>query len=210
MPQDEGLLAGVAAVIDEWCGLAVRRNGGARRRTLSSKKTAILLSEEVRSQSMRKRGDVLTPMLARIESNWRSAGCRGYSSKTWVLRQCIAPTAEKKQEETLERVITEALGKRWSNQLATCSGLIKNRNEGRRSVDLVHDLGGGRYEFIELKYKDGEGGRYGSDNPLHAAWEIVCYGLLYLLTRQRMACDAEKPVLSAEEVRLVVLAPAGY
>ena len=211
MDKQESILSGVNDLIDQWCGLAHRTDCGTRSPKYANKTAAILLSDNDHSRSVPAQGDILGSMYDRIESNWRLGGCRNPSRNTWVLRQRTAPTnAEKKPEETLERVMAQALGETWSNQLATCSGLIRGRQEGRRSVDLVHDLGGNSYEFIELKYKNGDRGRFGSNNPLHATWEIVCYGLLYVLARRRLDIEGEKPVLSAHEIRLVVLAPSGY
>lgn len=219
-PVGASILEGVDEAIDKWLGLTdgPRYRRGTRIREkkkalYSINKAAQDLSRNAKSaeQCALSRGDILNELLKIIESNWENGGRRNPSRNTWVLRQRTAPTdPKKKPEETLERVMAEALGETWSNQLATCSGLIEGRREGRRSVDLVHDLGGSCYEFIELKYKNGDRGRFGSNNPLHATWEIVCYSLLYVLARRHLRGEVERPVLAAKEVQLAVLAPSGY
>ncbi len=67
----------------------------------------------------------------------------------------------------------------WTNQMPVASGLTKEKEGGRR-IDLVHRCkGGDSYDFIELKTS----GPDDSDNPLHAAMEILIYGLAYVYSR---------------------------
>lgn len=67
----------------------------------------------------------------------------------------------------------------WTNQMPVASGLT-NEKEGGRRIDLVHRCpGGSAYDFIELKTS----GPDDNDNPLHAAMEILIYGLVYVYSR---------------------------
>ena len=74
----------------------------------------------------------------------------------------------------------------------------------RCAVDLVFRVGEQSFELIELKVE--------SDTPLRAAVEIVQYGLLYALARDRYpeTQHASKDLLRAKDVHLRVLAPTNY
>jgi hypothetical protein len=100
----------------------------------------------------------------------------------------------------LERAIAAA-GGGWSNQVPICSGVAGPSADRRRAIDLVHQVDEGHFAFLELKIA--------SDTPLYAAIEIIGYGCVWLLSRGRGAAAASE-LLAAQQVDLVVLAPAEY
>ncbi len=89
--------------------------------------------------------------------------------------------------------------------MPVASGLAGPSVGKRAVVDLVK-RSGDAYLFIELKV--------GSDTPLFAAIEILLYGVLFQWSKDNqhlLGYDAEdQPVLSAQEVSLIVLAPAAF
>ncbi len=104
----------------------------------------------------------------------------------------------------------------WTNQMPVASGLT-DHPEGKRCIDLVHCCGGGAYDFIELKTS----GPNDSDNPLHAAIEILLYGLIYVFSRvhrEKLNYDASnsnpsKPNVLSDDtkiVNLLVIAPKAF
>jgi hypothetical protein len=98
--------------------------------------------------------------------------------------------------------------KDWTNQVPVAAGLTSAKDDNGRHIDLVHDCGGGTYEFIELKVRD--------SNPLFAAMEILKYGLLYVLCRENedVLTKHQKVkngrLLGAGHIHLCVLAPPSY
>jgi hypothetical protein len=75
---------------------------------------------------------------------------------------------------------------------------------------LAHRVNDREYELIELKFGTEENS--GSDHPLFAAFEVVQYGLMYLLFRRRHfeQLESHHHLLRANRVRLIVLAPARW
>jgi hypothetical protein len=214
MEESRSALNGVVGMIEEWLGVAGIADYGDSQQDpkpkYASKKAAIDLSAEGGPLGGTTDKNLLVELLNRINTNWRQGGCRDPSDETWTLgkEERLSPES-KSQEVILERLIVRLLGETWTNQLPTCSGLIPGASEGRRSIDLVHDCGGGAYEFIELKFKDGTDGEHGSNNPLDTAWEILGYGLLYAHAR-RNNLRSESTLMKASTIHLVVLAPAGW
>lgn len=106
-------------------------------------------------------------------------------------------------EVVLERAIAKASvaadRNDWANQVPIASGVLGPSAERRRAIDLVHKRAEGHFEFVELKIA--------SDTPLYAAFEIISYAGVWLLSR-RDACGKE--LLEAKRVDLRVLAPAAY
>lgn len=90
-------------------------------------------------------------------------------------------------------------------------------SEGRRAIDLVYQQDGADdvYEFLELKIRRQDGS---ADTLLHAASEVLEYGLLYLFSRKNQSVlkYQDTPdvgryiVLTAREIRLRVLADTSY
>jgi hypothetical protein len=110
------------------------------------------------------------------------------------------------EELNLERLIVNACGDDWSNQMPAASGLDGPARDRRAAVDLVYREDPTTFSLIELKVK--------SDNPLFATLEILMYGLLFVWSKNNQAdlgYDREaQPVLAANTVTLAVLAPSNY
>jgi hypothetical protein len=127
--------------------------------------------------------------------NWRSE------------RQITLNSQNRSPEILLERAIA-ILGERgfsegWFNQVPVASGLVNGSADRRAAIDLVRHRND-KAEFIELKWE--------SDTPAYAAFEILRYGLAYLLSYiNRETFDyAENPLMRVREVSLRVLAPRIY
>jgi hypothetical protein len=133
-----------------------------------------------------------TKDIFRSPENWRFTVETYFNEKT--------TSTEKRLEKLFARHLEET--KTWANQVPTCSGFSDGR-DGKRSIDLVQDLGEGRFKFYELKTV--------SNSPTYATVEVLLYGLIYLLARKRCAILAKTPtrLLEAKEVQLIVLAPEG-
>jgi hypothetical protein len=127
------------------------------------------------------------------------------SSQNWRwAKQLKITEGNPSREKQLEKAIACHTGDDWVNQVPTSSGVVGS-GERHRNLDLVHRRAPGRFEFIELKVN--------SDNPLFAAIEIVCYGLVYLCSRRNaglLGYPHHNDLLRATEVDLQVLAPATY
>jgi hypothetical protein len=132
------------------------------------------------------------------------ASSRLPSKKNWRLRHCtVIDPANKNPETVLEKAVAQRKDRHWMNQMPTCSGLVDQYGR-KANVDLVRATTNG-YEFIELKID--------SNNPLHAAMEILRSGILYVTSRQNAAqlkYDPTKPPLNSANIALVVLAPKTY
>jgi hypothetical protein len=88
--------------------------------------------------------------------------------------------------------------------IPVASGVLPDVDEGGRRIDLACRCANGDYEFLELKL-----GRH-CDTPLHAAVELLGYGLIYLFSREhgnRLGYDPLNPLLTATRIRLRVVAP---
>lgn len=143
-------------------------------------------------------------LLLNLESSPRFARS-GASLENWRFQKQLGDSPHNPSPEvTLERAIVRAMGGDWCNQVPAASGLWNAVADKRRAVDLVCRVEGQNFELIELKVE--------SDTPLRAAVEIVQYGLLYVLARERYpeTVRAGKDLLHAKEVHLRVLAPADY
>jgi hypothetical protein len=82
--------------------------------------------------------------------------------------------------------------------------VVDSSRHKRSAIDLVRREDARAFEFVELKIH--------SDTPLFAAFEIMQYGLVWLLSRRdRLLCGYRDCVLlDAETVHLRVLAPSSY
>jgi hypothetical protein len=151
-----------------------------------------------------------------IDSNWsKRSYAKNPSPENWRLKknpkkndEIKNANRERKLEVRLEREIIDIDWpdeNDWFNQIPVASGLVGARSDKRRAIDLVHRLGDGAYEFVELKVN--------SDTPLYAAMEILQYGVLYIFARRdNRIKDAalEKRLLKAKIIHLKVLAPEKY
>ena len=214
MDESKSVLNGVVGMIERWLGVEGDAKYGDSQKQpkpkYASKTAAIDLSAKGGPLGTISEANLLVELLERIQTNWEQGGCHAPSSETWELgkEEWLSPE-NKSHEVVLERLIVRLLNEHWTNQVPTCSGLIPGAGEGKRSIDLVHNCGGGEYEFIELKFKDGTDGGHGSNNPVDAAWEILGYGLLYAHAR-RNGLRKESPLMNASTIHLVVLAPSGW
>lgn len=151
-------------------------------------------------------GALIDGIYQRMVSNWtrcQSLPIQSRSAENW--RWCEPKTTlaehNPSKEVTLERRFIQAVAARgdWANQVPVASGIGGSANGRRRAIDLVHRRGDGAFDFIELKIA--------SDNPLFAAFEIIQYGMMWLLSRKH---DQASELLAAHDIRLSVLAPRDY
>lgn len=143
-----------------------------------------------------------------IAGNWRY--CQlitggGTSRENWRWRKpqlAIAPQ-NASPEVVLERALISSLERRgridWSNQVPIVSGVAGSSRERRRAIDLVHEVDPGHVELIELKVA--------SDTPLYAAFEIIGYTCIWLLSREGLT---RGPLLAATRLDAVVWAPVSF
>ena len=150
-------------------------------------------------------------ILSRIQTNlevpharWRTKG-GSMENWRWEKKLHLSPHS-KVDEKTVEKLISATCGEMWVNQVPTASGLIDEKCDQQCNIDLVHKTGEHCYEFIELKL-DGS-------TPLFAAFEIVKYTLLFLISREQRHVFKYivelNPLLWASSVHLVVLAPPEF
>jgi hypothetical protein len=140
-----------------------------------------------------------------VYSNWSD---RIPSQENWrVERQTTLAPHNKSPEVVLERAIA-ILGARgtlgnWYNQIPVASGMIDEKADKRAAVDLIH-VQKREVDFVELKW--------GSDTPAFAAFEILQYGIAYLLCRdkQNIFGYESKELMQSEYVSLQVLAPVEF
>ncbi len=129
------------------------------------------------------------------QENWRSE------------RQTTLNPRNRSPEVLLERAIA-ILGEReilegWFNQVPVASGLVDGLADRRAAIDLVRHRDD-KAEFVELKWE--------SDTPAYAAFEILRYGLAYLISyiNRETFKYTKKPLMNVKEVSLRVLAPRTY
>jgi hypothetical protein len=131
------------------------------------------------------------------DARWRA---KGGSEKNWRW--------EKKPKITPRAVVDEkaVCDECWVNQVPTASGLLDRTSETHCNIDLVRRTAENSYEFIELKYNDA--------TPIFAAFEILKYSLLLLISRERHEdfkySHERNPLLWAHTVNLIVLTLANY
>lgn len=147
---------------------------------------------------------------SRIASNWqlcRQAGIGSPSAANWRWRvpQLAISAHNTSPEVRLERaliVACERLGRSdWSNQVPVASGVAGANAERRRAIDLVHQRGPGHFELVELKVA--------SDTPLYAAFEIIGYTCIWLLSKLDLSAP-DNHLLTAQAIDAVVLAPTAF
>jgi hypothetical protein len=149
----------------------------------------------------------------RLDANWRAIMPRvskppSMQNFRWHHPKSSIGDGNASPEVTLERALIRACinanRKDWSNQVPVVSGIAGPRAYKKCAIDLVHRDEDGGFEFVELKVRSG--------TPLHAAIEILQYGLLWMLSRR----DRQKlrypsnAILDASALQLSVLAPASF
>jgi hypothetical protein len=220
----KSILDGVDDRIDQWLDtVGSRRPPRAGREAkeeepwYASGKAAQQMSMESGPTTDCGQENLLSELLEIIRENWRTGGCvyRG-KGRNWVLEKSpFLDPSNDSGEVVLERLAVLLFETDWAdpklfNQVATCSGLMPEKNEGGMHVDLVCDRGGNRYEFIELKYLDGRKGSFGSNNPLYAAFEVLVYGLLFIHAKESKGLLGKTPLQQAKQIQLTVLAPLAF
>lgn len=224
MTTKKSILDGVDDRIDHWLDAVGARRPPWAGREAKEKKPWYALGKAAQQMSIESgpttdlgKENLLADLLEIIDTNWRAGGCvyRG-ERRNWVLEKSPSLNPQNVSAEViLERLAVLLFETNWAhpklfNQVATCSGLMPEKNEGGMHVDLVCDQGRNRYEFIELKYLDGSRGAYGSNNPLYAAFEVLVYGLLFIHAKKSKGLLGETPLQHAERIQLTVLAPLDF
>jgi hypothetical protein len=185
LPFDTGILKGVGKNINEWFELVGDVKPFYHRENWR---------ELIRKCQNRNAHELLQSLLKRISDNYMAG-----SKQLWRWT-CNEGSQKMESEVGLERAIIGLKLPEWVNQVPTASGLCGPNSDRRRSIDLVRKRGDKEYDFIELKLND--------QNPLYAAMEVLCYGVLYLFCRQQGISGAPgSEVLQAKVVHLCVLAP---
>jgi hypothetical protein len=141
-----------------------------------------------------------------IASLFRTLNCSGWATQVgsnWVWREATPDHVTKSKEVALEREITKHDAETWTCQMSTSSGVQPGSLNRRRAIDLVRFNGNDQYAFVELKV--------GSDNPLHAAFEILGYALAYLQARnKKWKGEGSHNVFTAKQIELTVLGPEDW
>lgn len=153
--------------------------------------------------------DVLVDLVRRLH---RSMGAklrkRKPSAENWRWEtQTHILDRNKSPEVLIERAVA-LLAKRgclseWCNQIPVASGLVDHKSDKRAAVDLAK-LAGSRLDLYELKWT--------SDTPIYAAFEILRYGLAYLLchVNRTELGYTELDAMKVSTLGLNVLAPPSY
>jgi hypothetical protein len=205
---------GVSEVFDEWLGLTGQSCYGTQQGVpkYKSRQAAIDLSDKKGSltdqpplnaeQAIQRAMETLGTNIP--ETDWSPAD----SNWKWEKSLKIA-SHNPSQEKTLEKLTAFLLDDSWVNQVPVCNGLVASGRADPCRIDLAHRVAERKYELIELKF--GTEGTSGSDHPLFAAMEVVHYGLMYLLFRQRpLQVQRDHHLLQADQITLIVLAPAAW
>jgi hypothetical protein len=141
-------------------------------------------------------------LCATLDGPWWQKGASALG-RNWVWRDKVPPHLTESKEVVLERRLVQRSSERWTCQMSTSSGLRPGVRDSRRSIDIVQHIQEDEYRFIELKV--------GSDQPLYAMFEVLGYGLLYLLARQQgQRGDGRHDVMAARRIELVVLGPNSW
>ncbi len=198
------ILSGIEIHVDDWLKTAPKgKPPYYRHRAAANELTR-------RSAAITGTLEFLDTCYSQIHQNWLDAIDAGYSKpsrENWRWKRHLNLSPQNKSPELkLERAIVNACGENWSNQMPTASGLVGPAANKRAAVDLVYLHDSTTYSLIELKVE--------SDNPLFAAIEILIYGLLLVWSRnnrEKLGYDVQaQPILAANKVTLVVLAPNVY
>ena len=135
---------------------------------------------------------------------------RSRSTKLWSCRRKTTVSAHNPSAETLLEKAVAILADRghmpnWFNQCPVASGVVDPSSDKRRCVDLVH-LSSETVRLVELKWR--------SDSPAYALFQVLEYGLAYLLARLRRRDFGleTQPIMqdSVTSIRLDVIAPAAF
>lgn len=162
---------------------------------------------------------LFSALFAQMERNLSPTPSPSIGTSNWNLRHALDISDKNESLEKLleKRVVSLSAGEKdaspsgdWFNQVPAGSGYTTSASNRKSSIDLVYRKGKNEYAVIELKVCNNSG------TPFYATYENLSYGFLYLLTRTNdrlkliFADAVEKPILSAEKIQLVILAPKSY
>jgi hypothetical protein len=120
------------------------------------------------------------------------------------------PSREKQVEKRIALLAEQGRFSKgeWANQIPVASGLLDQHADKKACIDLARRTGPGSFDLIELKLDPASG------HALFAAMEALRYGVLYLFSRRSGRelgyVSGGSGLLGAQQIRLVVLAPASY
>ena len=184
---------GVNALVRDALSLDDRQN-------LKQKSTCLELTSKVLDNGAL--AQLVVNLQEQIYSNWTG---RLPSKENWrKTRVTTLAEINKSPEVVLERAIAilgdQGVLPQWYNQIPVASGMINGRANKRAAVDLIR-VHGHHVDLVELKW--------GSDTPAFAAFEILQYGIAYLLCRDNKEAFGyeKKELLNVKNVNLQVLAP---
>ena len=153
-------------------------------------------------------------LYGRIDHNFPGQA-RSPSEKLWRCRHATAidddnPRPETRLEKAVAILAHQGYMPGWFNQCPVATGIADPHADGKRSVDLVH-LCGPTLRLVELKWPRRARNR---DTPPFALFEVLEYGLAYLLARMhKRELRLEARLLmqdSVHHVRLEVVAPRAF
>jgi hypothetical protein len=190
-----GILAGVDEFVDEILGVSQIGQTSPHYRHLRAYR-AVVSGPRIDGNGL------IAGMYRAIAANWPGTTCRGVQNWRWE-KQLFISDANESLEKQFEKAVA-AQCPEWVNMIPVASGVLPDVDEGGRRIDLARRFGKSDYEFLELKL-----GQH-CDTPLHAAIELLNYGLIYLFSREHLdglGYDSRNPLLSATNIRLRVVAP---
>jgi hypothetical protein len=190
------ILAGVDATVDRALGVSDIGSTAPHYRHLTAYRT-------LANRPAIEGAAFISAIYRQIIANWPGSSCRGGENWRWTKKTDIAEH-NASPEKRFEKALAAECGE-WYNMIPVASGVIPEVMEGGRRIDLARQCSTGWFEFLELKVGDH------CDTPLHAAVEIIGYGLIYLFSRRyqkELGYDSGNMLLSANRISLKVLAPS--
>ena len=195
-PPAVSILAGLDDIVDEGLGVG---HIGTTKPHYKHKASCLKL----RLPSVETIAGLLHQMYATAKRNW-GGQVRG-SGQNWRWNK-VLKCVGKANEVDLAKWISAVTDYDWVNAIPTASGLVPEKEEKHRNIDLAHRIEEGIFELIELKVE------HSSDTPLSAAVQLLQYFVLYALARTTIygSGQEDQPLLAAREIHLKVLAPEGF
>lgn len=149
--------------------------------------------------------ELISNLYTQMVENWEVGGSpQNRSGENWRFeRRTGLDPRNDSSEVILERtIISVVYHGNWANQIPVDSGILNRRS---RYLDLAYKEGN-TIELIELKVGQN------ADTPLSAAFQILKYGLINAFFRlhsnELNTAVLQTPLLSADNIKLRVLAPA--
>jgi hypothetical protein len=190
------IVAGVDEIVDEALGVTEIGRTAPHYRHLTAYRT-------VASGRAVDGSELISRMYTRVVANWPGILCRSRENWRWEKKTYISDQNESAEKRFEKRLAAES--GEWYNMIPVASGVLPDVEEGGRRIDLARQCSPGWFEFVELKLGDT------CNTPLHAAIEILGYGLIYVFSRihaKQLGYDSRNLLLSARRISLKVLAPA--